>query len=233
MIFYLTSEVIYFTYNKNNNYNQYPKVSIFLPIYNKANFLKRSIGSVQNQTLKNIEIVAINDCSTDNSLKILKKLSKFDKRIKIINNDRNHGLLYSRAMGLLNSTGEYLINLDPDDMLSDFFNLELLYNNAKKENTDLIVFRLKKIYPHNNSSFNIKNKSYNLFSCEKTNQKWQKHNLITNKFVKKSLFLKAYNSFKSRIFGNKWNYGEDNIWSRLINKLSNSTIYINKFIYCK
>ena len=71
-----------------------------MPIYNKDFYLKRSIRSLQDQSLSNIEIVAINDCSTDNTLKLLKFMSKKDKRIKIINNDRNHGLLYSRAMGI-------------------------------------------------------------------------------------------------------------------------------------
>ena len=103
-----------------------PKVSVFLPIYNRETYLKRSIISIQKQTLKEIEIVAVNDCSTDNSLKILKQLAKNDSRIKIINNDRNHGLLYTRAMGILNCTGEYIVNLDPDDQFQGINNLEIL-----------------------------------------------------------------------------------------------------------
>ena len=117
-----------------------------MPIYNKELFLERSISSIQKQSLKNLEILLVNDCSTDNSLKILKKFSKNDYRIKVINNDRNHGLLYSRAMGILNSTGEYLLNLDPDDMYSNKFVLEILYKKAKKNKTDLIIFKLKKLY---------------------------------------------------------------------------------------
>ena len=109
-----------------------PKVSVFLPIYNKYLYLKRSIDSILKQSLKNLEIIAVNDFSSDNSLKILKKLSKKDNRIKIVNNDRNHGLLYSRAMGILNCTGEYLLNLDPDDMIPNIYNLEILYKIAKK-----------------------------------------------------------------------------------------------------
>ena len=77
------------------------KVSVFLPIYNKCTYLQRSIGTIQNQSLENIEIVAVNDYSTDNTLISLKKMAKKDLRIKIVNNDRNHGLLYSRAMGIL------------------------------------------------------------------------------------------------------------------------------------
>ena len=108
------------------NSNQ-PKISIFIPIYNKERYIKRCIESIQNQTLKNIEIIAVNDYSNDSSLDIIKECSKNDSRIKIVNNDKNYGLLYSRAMGILNSTGEYLMNLDPDDELEGSDNLEFLY----------------------------------------------------------------------------------------------------------
>ena len=135
-----------YQYIKISNYlinkNRVPKVSIFMPIYNKEQYLKESIGSIQHQTLKNIEIILVNDFSSDNSLKIIKKLSKNDDRIKIVNNDRNHGLLYSRAMGIINCTGEYVINLDPDDKFSSSNNLEILYNKAKRFNIDTILFLL-------------------------------------------------------------------------------------------
>ena len=143
--------IIVFLLDDNEGNNSFksslqPKISIFLPIYNKAKFILRSIESIQIQTLKNIEILAVNDGSTDNSLKILKKLSKKDLRIKIINNDRNHGLLYSRAMGILNCTGKYIMDLDPDDKLKDKFNLEKLYYKIKKTKSDLInVFKRKKV----------------------------------------------------------------------------------------
>jgi len=67
-----------------NKYNG-PKISIYLPIYNKSKYLVKSIRSIQCQTLKEIEIIAINDCSTDNSIDILKELAKNDSRIKIVN----------------------------------------------------------------------------------------------------------------------------------------------------
>ena len=78
-----------------------PKISIYMAIYNKSNYLMKSIGSIQSQTLKEIEIIAVNDYSTDNSLMILEELAKNDSRIRIVNNDKNYGLLYSRAMGII------------------------------------------------------------------------------------------------------------------------------------
>lgn len=216
---------------KNLKYFIKIKVSVFLPIYNKDIYLERSINSIQKQTLKFLEIIAVNDFSTDNSLKILKKFNKKDNRIKIFNNDRNYGLLYSRAMGILNSSGEYVLDLDPDDMFSNKYNLEILYKNAKKHNTDLIIFKLKKIRTNK-----IKIPQINIFIRKininiSTTQKKNDNKLITNKFIKRKIILKAYMLFKNKIFGNKWNYHEDNIWCILINKYSKSKILLNKYIY--
>ena len=71
---------------------------------------------------------------------ILKEFAQKDERIKIINNTKNSGLLFSRAMGIINSKGEYLMNLDPDDQLLGKNNLNYLYNTAKKLNVDFITF---------------------------------------------------------------------------------------------
>jgi glycosyltransferase involved in cell wall biosynthesis len=131
-----------------------PKVSVFLPIYNKQLYLNRSINSIQIQTLKDIEIVAVNDGSTDYSLKMLKKMAKKDNRIKVINNDRNHGLLYSRAMGIINSSGEYVFNLDPDDKLGGKDDIAELYNYSKKYNLDFLRFLHRRI-PRDKLDINI------------------------------------------------------------------------------
>ena len=104
-------------------------------------YLRNAINSIQKQTLKDIEIVAVNDYSTDNSYNILKELALKDKRIKIINNTKNFGLLYSRAMGILHSSGEYLINLDPDDEFNDSDNLEYLYNITLRNKVDIVTFK--------------------------------------------------------------------------------------------
>ena len=123
-----------------NIHEQKPKISVFLPIYNKENYITKCIESIQKQTIKDIEIVAVNDYSTDRTLKILMNLSKNDNRIKIVNNNKNYGLLYSRAMGILNCSGKYLMNIDPDDELEGNDSLEYLYNQATIYNVDIISF---------------------------------------------------------------------------------------------
>ena len=221
--------------NRIMNSSNIPKVSVFLPIYNKAAYLHRSISSIQNQTLKEVEIVAVNDCSTDDTLKVLKKLAKNDPRIKIVNNDRNHGLLYSRAMGMINSTGEYVLNLDPDDQFPGIHNLEILYKLAKSEEADMIVYLLGKYQPTQSYKPNIteinKEIDSNISSYKSPKQNRGADYLITNKFSKREVIIKAYNYFSSRIYSNKWNFHEDNIWCYIIFKIAKKKVFVDKVMY--
>lgn len=210
-----------------------PKISIFIPIYNKQEYIIESIKSIQKQTLKNIEIIAVNDCSTDNSLKILKKLAKRDSRIKIINNNNNHGLLYSRSMGILNSSGEYLMNLDPDDKLDGKNCLKFLYKIANLNNIDVVEFS----YFHNGTYYlkcihnNKIIKQPLLFNSSFGIDNLMIDDVLWNKLINRKLMLKVYILFKQRIYNRKWNYGEDTVWSVLINKNAESKICINKNFY--
>ena len=201
----------------------FPKISIFLPIYNKEAYLEQSIGSLQSQTLKDIEIVAVNDGSTDTSLKKLKQLSKKDKRIKIINNDRNHGLLYSRAMGISNSTGEYLVNIDPDDTLINNNDLKCLYKHLRTKKYDMIIYLIKRIA--------VNKKDVKKFKYLDDTQLNTTDYYITNKIVRKEIFMEAFKEFKKEIFDGHWNYHEDNIWNFLVRKYSKSIKILNKYIY--
>ena len=212
-----------------------PKISIFIPIYNKEKYIKKCIENIQNQTLKDIEIIAVNDFSNDSSLEIIKEYSKNDKRIKIVNNDENYGLLYSRAMGIINSKGEYLMNLDPDDEFQGPDNLEFLYNKAKKAKVDLIsfatLFKCDEQIAIKCTNFHKIYRQPQIFESAFNSTNNLKDFLIWNKLVKKEIYLQAYNIFKQKIYNEKWNYHEDNIWSILVNKYAQKMICINKLIY--
>jgi len=177
--------------------------------------------------------IAINDCSTDNSIDILKELAKNDSRIKIVNNDKNYGLLYTRAMGILNTNGEYLINVDPDDLLYENNDLEYLYNTANKLKVDIINFGYLDGHEFNLKCSNFKKilRQPQLFEHAFTYDNRINDYLLWNKLVKRTLMLKAYELFKFKIFSEKWNYGEDTIWSIIINKYAKSMLCINKIIY--
>ena len=217
--------------------NNAPKISVFLPIYNMGKYLKRAILNIQNQTLKNIEIIAVNDCSNDNTLEILKGFAERDNRIKIINNKKNRGLLYSRAMGILHSSGQYLMNFDADDEFANSDDLEYLYNKAIASNADIISYEFLLQKPTINfinpcDKFDVIIKQPKLFDSIYSTNYILKDFLIWNKLIKKTIYLKSFSFFEKYIYSDKkWNYHEDNIWSILVNKFAHSKLCVNKIIY--
>lgn len=113
------------------------KVSVIIPVYNAEKYLEKCLDSVINQTLKEIEIICIDDCSTDNSYSILKEYIKKDNRIVVFKNKTNHGAGYTRNVGLNFSKGEYIGFVDSDDYIDEKY-YEELYNTAKKYDPDMV-----------------------------------------------------------------------------------------------
>ena len=113
-----------------------PKVSILVPIYNVEKYLRECLDSLIKQTLKDIEIICINDGSTDASLKILRDFERKDNRIKVIDKE-NSGYGASMNMGLRQATGEYIGIVESDDFVKKEM-YEDLYNLAIKNNADLV-----------------------------------------------------------------------------------------------
>ena len=113
------------------------KVSIIVPVYNVEQYLHRGIESLLNQTLKDIEIILIDDGSKDNSGRICEEYSKTDKRIKFVSKI-NGGVSSARNEGIRISTGEYVAFMDPDDWVEpDMY--ENMYNQAKSTNSDSAI----------------------------------------------------------------------------------------------
>lgn len=130
------------------------KLSIIVPVYNVEKYLPKCLESLTNQTLKDIEIICVNDGSMDNSLAILKEFASKDSRIRIIDN-QHQGVAKTRNTGIEQSTGEYIGFVDSDDYIDiDFF--EKLYNSATKSNSDIAIASILK---HKNF-FNIYNVKY-------------------------------------------------------------------------
>lgn len=114
-----------------------PKVSVIVPVYGVEKYLDRCVGSIVGQTLKDIEIILVDDGSKDNCPKMCDDWAKKDGRIKVIHK-KNGGLGFARNSGLELSTGEYVGFVDSDDFVKeDMF--ERLYTAAKKENADLAM----------------------------------------------------------------------------------------------
>lgn len=113
------------------------KVSVIIPVYNSKQYLSKCLKSVCNQTLQDIEIICINDCSNDGSCLILQEYEKNDRRIKLIDLKENKGAAVARNIGIKNSCGQYLGFVDSDDFIDLNF-YERLYEKASVANADVV-----------------------------------------------------------------------------------------------
>lgn len=112
------------------------KVSIIIPVYNAQNFLSDCLESLIGQTLKELEIICINDGSTDKSIEILRKYHKIDPRIKVISNSCNMGQPTSRNIGINMARGKYIQFVDADDYI-DKNTVEDLFKLAEEKSADM------------------------------------------------------------------------------------------------
>ncbi len=115
----------------------HPKVSIIVPVYNVENYLERCIDSLRNQTLADIEIILVDDSSTDSSLEICQRAAEEDCRIKVIHKV-NEGAGKARNAGLEMATGKYIGFVDSDDFVKEDM-YETLYTKAEKYGSDLVM----------------------------------------------------------------------------------------------
>lgn len=129
-----------------------PKLSIIIPVYNVDKYLAECLDSVITQTLKEIEIICVDDCSPDNSLIILNHYAKIDSRIKIVQHEKNQGLGAARNTGVKAATGEYIWFIDSDDLITKEA-CQLLYETAKENDVDILGFcAVNFVYENNNYS---------------------------------------------------------------------------------
>ena len=130
------------------------KISIIVPVYNTSKYLDKCLDSLLNQTLKDIEVIVINDGSKDDSLKIIKKYKKKYENLILIDQE-NKGISISRNNALDIATGEYIGFVDSDDYVSyDMY--EKLYKNIKDNNSDIVICNYVSFVPNTDKKSNIK-----------------------------------------------------------------------------
>ena len=206
---------------KNNDIMKFPKISVIIPVYNCQNTIKMSIKSIQYQKMDEYEIILVNDYSHDNSLEIIQKLQKYDIRIKIINNQKNMGTLYSRSIGALKAKGKYIFALDNDDI---FFNDNLFINIfkiAENDGYDIVEFKSFNIpnyhqninqikegeFTNHKNNLILKQPDLGIFPISKNKKYYQNDNFIWGKCIKSNLYKRAINSL-----GNE-RFSKYNIWT--------------------
>lgn len=181
-----------------------PKVSVIVPVYNTGKYLPECLDSLVNQTLDDIEIICVNDGSTDNSKDILKKYAEKYSSIKLINLKVNAGLSNARNVGIRASKGNYLGFIDSDDFVNSTY-YEILYMSARKTNSDIVggnVLYLFKTRRTEKTYITTYNEIINLKIIH--NFKDKESMILTtavwNKIFKKELILKNKITFPNRLF---------------------------------
>ena len=122
-------------------------ISIIMPVYNAEKYLNRSIESIMNQTYNNIEIILVNDGSTDNSLEICTSYQEKDNRIKLIN-QANKGVSFARNKGIDEATGDYIMFIDSDDYVEKNM-IEDMVSKITEDDIDLVISGIKMDYIKN------------------------------------------------------------------------------------
>lgn len=120
-------------------YEELPLVSVIMPVFNAENYLKNSLHSILEQEYKKIELICVNDGSTDNSISILNNIARYDKRVTIIDLHENYGPAKARNTGLDVAKGKYISFVDADDSI-DSWTYYTLVDSAENEKADIVVF---------------------------------------------------------------------------------------------
>ena len=215
-----------------------PKISIISPIYNRERYILRFLKCIQNQNFQNFEIILIDDCSIDKSVKLIEEGKKNDKRIKLIKNIKNKGTFISRNIGALYSKGKYLIIPDPDDLISKNI-INICYKIVESNNLEIIRFNMynskgtitlsKIVNKLNNFPKYQPEIPLYLFYGSDELDKIDYH--ICNKFIKKEAYIRALNSINAKYFRIYIIYRDDSIINYLLYRTCKSYLFINKIGY--
>tara|TARA_Y100000310_G_C20687861_1_gene820261 strand:- start:1060 stop:2352 length:1293 start_codon:yes stop_codon:yes gene_type:complete len=202
------------------------ELSIIIPIYNSEKYIKSCLNSICKQIKNQVELVLVNDSSTDSSLKICRVFSKKYKNIKIINNKKNLGVSISRNIGIKNSTGKYIFFCDSDDLLIRN-SINLILNNIKKFSiNEIFILRSKATSLNVIDKNQIMNTSLNKKGILNRIKNFEKFRTLCWNYIIQKKFLLANNlQFKNiRVF-------EDQVFvSNLLCKVESFKI-ISKPVY--
>lgn len=201
-----------------------PLVSFIIPVYNTEKYIEATIYSILNQNYKNIEIIAVNDGSTDKSPEILTNIKNNDNRLKIINT-KNQGVSSARNTGIDNANGEWIYFIDSDDLLlPDALSVLLKH---KDDDIDIIMTEIIKSNETNTPFFDGNEKiiTHNEFTKEIDKIGWTCF-VSVSKFIKRKLIIDNNIRFDTDI-----EVGEDQVFSLAVSNKAKNTLFVNTPTY--
>ena len=204
------------------------KVSVIVPVYNAEKYLSKTLNSIINQTYKNLEIIIIDDCSTDDSKKLIKSYASKDDRIRPFYSEINQGVSKSRNMGLKTFTGDFVLFVDSDDILTKDA-IEIMVDRAEKYDGDvidsyhLVVFE-DKGKKHFFTEGKLPKEDLVMGSLEDNIEVLNKATYITGKIIKKELVEGLY-------FDESLSRYEDMLFEHQIKLRLKNMIFLNTIVY--
>ena len=214
-----------------------PKVSVIVPVYNVSNYIEKCLDSLFNQTYDNLEIIIVDDCSTDNSYNIVKKLIKNKNNVKLYKNETNKGLSYTRNFALSKSEGDYISYIDSDDYVPCNYYLELI-NKVLEEYSDVVVCDIilvdedkgtsKREYCGGESNFDFVSHSLSASACNKL---FKRNVIETNKFSEGKINEDLAVVIPAIVNSNKVSYTDKTYYNYIQrnNSIQNSQFSLKRF----
>lgn len=214
-----------------------PKISVIIPSHNCEEYLKNIQRSIQDQSIEDIEIIYVDDCSTDNTSEIIKSFQEIDHRIVYLKNKVNKGLFYSRNKGALFARGQYIQFIDADDMLVNDI-LEKALNIAEDKKVDVVQYALIL----GRQFFSLVNEKYSnksLFLQPELSDEMfygkgyltQANYYIINKLIKKEIFYETLIFMEDYTLKEKLNTQEDAMTLFCLLRVANSLMFIEEIGY--
>ena len=230
--------------------NSKPKITALITVYNSEKYIETAIKSVQKQKLNDIEILVIDDCSSDNSTKIIQQLKKSDKRIKMIQNKVNKGILYSKSLGILKSEGKFIMFLDSDDLFVNENIFLMCFEEALNDDIDIIEFSgfesdfnkfelsdsipripLYLRYKKNNEIIRQPQLSRYLYKSLEQNKYKLIDGFLWGKSIKAKALKDTLKIIGRQIYTSRLNYGDDRLINLALFRVARSFKFIKEFGY--
>ena len=227
-----------------------PKITALITSYNSENYIETAIRSVQNQNFLDIEILVVDDCSSDNSVGVAGNFKKFDKRIKIIKNKDNKGVLYSKSLGILKAKGKFIMFLDSDDLFVNEEIFSICYEEAMEDDIEIVEFSglesdfnqfqingtMPKIplysrYKKNNEIIKQPQLSQYLYKKLEDGRYKLIDGYLWGKSIKTQVLKKTLKIIGPNIYEKRLNYGDDRLINLVLFRVAKSFKFIKEYGY--
>ena len=225
-----------------------PKITALITSHNSENFISTAIRSVQNQDFNDIEILIVDDCSSDKTVEIIKTMKIKDKRIKLIQNKVNKGILYSKSLGVLKSNGKYIMFLDSDDLFVNKNIFLMCFNQAINYKIDVVEFsgfeshfnpfEINYTMPKIPIYLRYKKNEETIRQPELSNYVYRRlddnmfkliDGFLWGKTIRSKVLKDSLKQIGRKIYNIKLNYGDDRLINFVLFKVAKSFKFIREF----